>query len=509
MSLTYKSYNPDVLNCLANLSSDEVFTPPNIANNMLDMLPKDLWNNPKATFLDPVSKSGVFLREITKRLLKGLEQEIPDLQKRLNHILTKQVFGIAITELTSLMSRRTLYCSKHANGAYSICTAFKDKEGNIKYKNIEHTWDNKGKCIYCGASVELYERGEELEYHAYQFIHLEHPEDIYRNMKFDVIIGNPPYHMSDGGGRESSAVSIYDKFVKQAIKLSPHYISMIIPARWYSGGRGLGDFRNQMLNDNRISILHDFPETSDCFPGLNIRGGICYFLWNKNYNSENCLIYNHKHGKVDKMLRPLKESGLSFFIRYNKARSIIKKVRQYNEETFGEVVSSRNPFGIASNFKDFKKMKSELYKIRLYSVNPTSFISINQVPKNEALVYNIKVLVSKASPGDDTYPHKIISEPILAEELSCCTETYLIVNICKNLKEAQNLIFYMKTKFFRFMMALLKPTQNISKKVFDLVPIQDLSIKWTDEMLYEKYGITDDEIDFIQTLIRPMEDTYE
>lgn len=504
MSLTYKSYNPDVLNCLANLSSDEVFTPPRVANDMLDMLPADFWTNPNATFLDPVSKSGIFLREITKRLLKGLESQIPDLQERLNHILSKQVFGIAITELTSLMSRRSLYCSKHANGEYSICTALKDKEGNIKYQNIEHTWDNRGKCIYCGASAELYMRGEKLEYHAYQFIHTETPNEIYNKMKFDVIIGNPPYHMSDGGGRESSAVSIYDKFIEQAIKLSPRYISMIIPARWYSGGKGLDDFRNKMLNDRKISVLHDFPETSDCFPGLNIRGGVCYFLWNKDFSDKNCLIYNHKKGIVDKMLRPLKEEGLSFFIRYNKAGNIVKKVREHKEKNFGEIVSSRNPFGIPSNFKNFEKTKSDLFNIRLYSVNPISFVSINDVSKAKDLVYHIKVLVSKASPGNDTYPHKIISEPILADKLSCSTETYLIVDVCNNIEEAENLILYMKTKFFRFMMALLKPTQNISKKVFDLVPIQNLTIKWTDEMLYEKYGINRSEQEYIDTLIQAM-----
>ena len=496
------NYNPDVLNCIANLSNDEVFTPPELANKMLDLLPQELFRSPKTTFLDPFTKSGVFLREIVKRLDKGLETIIPDRQQRIDHILHHQVFGIACTELTSLLARRSVYCSKQANGPYSI-SKFSNAEGNIIYRNIRHTWVN-GKCKYCGASQAVYERGSEAEQYAYQFIHTDNPKQFFLNMKFDVIIGNPPYQMEDGGGRDSAAIPLYDKFVIQAKKLLPHYLIMIIPARWYSGGRGLDDFRDKMINDTHIKVLRDYPETNDCFPGLNIRGGVCYFLWDSEYNGA-CTVTNIIKNIENNQLRFLKEDNCDILIRYNQSISILQKVQKFKEETLNNYVSVSRPFGMRSNFEDFVHSKDEKNNIKLYRFGDNGYVSIDKITNNLQMVKQYKVIVSKASPGGDEYPHSIVSTPIISEPSSVCTETYLVIKTVSSRNQAENLITYIKTRFFRFMMSLVKNTQNISRGSYLFVPLQDFSHPWTDEMLYKKYGLNEEEIAFIESMIRPME----
>ena len=498
------NYNPDVLSCLANLSNDEVFTPPEIANRMLDLLPKEIWSDSKVKFLDPFCKSGVFLREITKRLLDGLSEEIPDMQERLDHILHYQVYGMAITELTSLVSRRSLYCSKDASSEYSI-SRFDEAAGNIAFHEIPHTWnESTGKCIYCGASRDVYERGEDKESHAYQFIHTDNPKELFNNMKFDVIIGNPPYQLNDGGGRDSAAIPLYDKFVQKAKQLAPHFLIMIIPARWYTGGRGLDDFRDNMISDTRLKVIHDYPETDDCFPGLNIRGGVCYFLWDSLYHGD-CTIINHIKGKMIEMKRPLKEANIPLLIRYNQSISIMKKVLKFKEVSLGKYVSTSKPFGMRSNFSDFTSIQTEMHSVKLYRFGENGYVAKKIIVKNEKLIDRYKVLVSKASPGGDEYPHSIVSQPIVSEPNSVCTETYLVIKDVDSRIEAENLVSYIKTRFFRFMMSLVKNTQNISKASYTFVPLQDFSHPWTDEMLYRKYKLSSDEIAFIESMIRPME----
>ncbi len=494
------NYNPDVLSCLANLSNDEVFTPPTIVNNILDMLPPELWRDKTVTFLDPVSKSGVFLREIAKRLINGLAEEFPDQQERLNHIFKNQLFGVALTELTALLSRRSLYCSKSADGKYSICDEFDTESGNIKFQRIEHSWKS-GKCKYCGANQEVYSRGEHLETHAYEFIHTDKPKEVLK-MKFDVIVGNPPYQLSDGG-YGISATPIYHKFVEQAKKLNPRFLSMIIPARWFSGGKGMDGFRAVMLNDNRLTQIHDYPDASDCFPGVQIKGGICYFLWDRDNPSE-CKVTTYDKGDVtSSTTRPLLEEGCDVFIRYNQAISILNKVKIHGEKSIRPNVSSRKPFGLTTTFKGSKRKNTG--DVKLFQNGGVGYTSRDTILTNRKLIDAHKVLIPRAGSGSDSFPHSILGRPFYAEPNTACTETYLVVSEVKNKKEAQHLITYISTKFFRFLVLLNKPTQDATNKVYGFVPIQDLSINWSDESLYQKYQLETDEVAFIESMIRPME----
>lgn len=523
--------NFDILETITNVGNDEVFTPRKTCDMILDSLPEEVWHNPNYKWLNPATKNGIFEREIAIRLDAGLKNIITDTEKRRKHILQNMIFSIGQTRFTANVARRTVYYCSQANrkcdgikaedghyvNGYAIGngTWFSDEEGNIKTPNIAHAFvDSNGKlmpdlckpderkkyrCKYCGINGNSsYNDSNQRETYAYEFIHfnkekiLEHLQDRFfggdKNMKFDIIIGNPPYQLSDGGGDGSSAAPIYQLFVEQAILLKPKYMSMIIPARWYSGGKGLDEFRDKMLHDKRIYELHDFPETSDVFNQLNIRGGICYFLWDSSYSGD-CNIYNHKNKKINFVKRPIIENGVSTFIRYNEAISILNKVKKLNEPTMDSKVSSRLPFGIESNFENYETTIKNGASIRLYrserGTNKTSksefYINPKYILKNKEWTTRKKVLVSKASPGGDEYPHSIISQPIFADVNSACTETYLIVDFVDTTEEGLNLISYMKTKFFRFMMCLIKNTQNISKSVFAFVPIQDISKPWTDD----------------------------
>ncbi|MCW9718685.1 Eco57I restriction-modification methylase domain-containing protein [Avibacterium sp. 21-599] len=498
--MTINNYNPDVLSCIANLSSDEVFTSPQLANKMLDLIPPHFFCDPTKRFLDPCSKSGVFLREIAKRLIKGLAPHFPDLQERLNHIFTKQLFGIGITTLTAQLSRRSLYCSREANGEYSVCTAFDDENGNIFYRTLSHQWEN-GRCIECGASQEVFARDEKLESHAYHFIHSYSPFfEQYNKMKFDVIIGNPPYQLSDGGA-QASARPIYQKFVAQAKALQPEYLVMIIPARWYAGGKGLDEFRAEMLQDRQIRQLHDFPNSQDCFTGVEIKGGVCYFLWQKGSTGEAEIFTYEGNNLVSHAQRYLQEENLDIFIRSNEAVEIYHKVKGFNEVSFNEWISSRKPFGFDTKFKGYAKNKDNT--VKYYANKAINYISRGEVSVNRDWIDRYKLFVPKAIGSGDG--REDLVKPILAEPNSCCSETYLVFGPFDDERTARNVISYIQTKFFHFMLTIKKNTQDATKKVYEFIPMQDFSQSWNDEKLYAKYGLTPDEIAFIEAMIRPME----
>jgi site-specific DNA-methyltransferase (adenine-specific) len=549
------------------LSNDEIFTPPDFANEMLDTVAgawahdnggKSIWSDSRATFLDPFTKSGVFLREITRRLIEGLVDEIPDLQCRVDHILTNQVFGIGITKLTALIARRSLYCSKYSNGEHSVVTSFTAGEGygsadgHIWFERVEHSWEKSAfrtrvvgddtdnstrrttgkKCRFCGASSSSLDRGPDFETHAYAFTHTakikERIDEIFgAKMKFDVVIGNPPYQLDDGGFG-TSAAPIYQDFVNQAKSLEPRYLSMVIPARWYAGGKGLDDFRETMLDDRRIRVIHDYWQVGDVFPGVAIQGGILYFLWSQD-DPGDCEVVTHYEGKVMSAAeRPLREPGADVFIRFNEAVSILKKVVAVEggspnsvllpkDKRFADLVSSRKPFGLDTKFK-VRSVKQPKDVAIYWNGGPgfkkagKGWVAKAEIEVGRELIDKWKVFVGGAY-GDrggggasrDAPPRAILGKPFLGEPGSVSTETYICIGPFASQTESENVISYIACKLTRFLVMLHKPSQHATQKVYTFVPAQDFSRPWTDAQLYEKYGLTEEEITFVDWMIRPMD----
>jgi hypothetical protein len=528
-SFSLRGRNPDVLTCIANLSNDEVFTPPEFANRMLDTLADawaannggaDLWSNSAVRFLDPFTKSGVFLREITGRLIKALETEIPDLQARVDHILTHQVFGIGTTQLTSLLARRSLYCSKHANGVHSVARSFGSDHGNIWFERTEHSWAN-GKCSFCGASKESLDRGEGMETHAYAFIHTDDIQarvaELFGGvMQFDVIIGNPPYQLNtDGFGNQ--ARPIYQQFVQQAKALDPRFLCMVIPARWFSGGMGLDEFRESMLTDNRVRSIDDYLTASEVFPGVGLKGGVCYFLWDRDNPGACRVTTNYKDVPPSTATRPLLEEGADVFIRFNAGLSILKKVvatetgsskslELPKSKKFMNLVSSIGAFGLESTFRGKEKKSGD--DLKVYRNGGVGYVARAKIAKEQIVFDKWKVFIGRAAPGTgnkDTYPHKILSTPFIGEPGSISSWTYMHIGPFDTKTEAESVLSYLSCRLTRLLILLHKPSQDTTRRVYTFVPKQKWTKQWTDEALYKKYGITEEEIAFIETLVRPME----
>lgn len=537
MMLQFSSHNPDVLECIANLSNDEIFTPPQIVNAMLDQLTdaweqdndgENIWENPAVKFLDPFTKSGIFLREITRRLVDGLEFKIPDVQERINHILTNQVYGIAITRLTGMLARRSVYCSKWANRKYSICTAFDNEQGNIWFERTEHVWRGgkpeyrvnpltgdevkiyvNRRCEYCGAGEADYGRGVDLESHAYAFIHTDNVQDCVRDifgvaMQFDVVIGNPPYQLSDGG-HGASATPIYQYFVEKALDLEPRYAIFITPSRWFAGGKGLDAYRKKMLSDHRMRSLVDYPKLYEAFPGVKIRGGVSYFLWARDYDGP-CAVQTIWDGEPT---GPIVERYLDEFdvlVRQNQAVSILKKVLLKTVNTLDREVSSNKPFGLRTYFHGSNLKQDISDPVKLYGSQKISWAERDQILKNSEWIDDWKVLMTRVQGTSAAVETMFLSRPIVAEPGTACTETYIVAGHFPSEEQAKSLASYLRSRFVRFLVSLRKSTQDAPKHVYSFVPVQSWDRYWTDQMLYEKYSLTDEEIGFIESVVRPMED---
>lgn len=372
-------------------------------------------------------------------------------------------------------------------------------EGNIRFKRINHVWE-KGKCKYCGASESNYLRSSDLETHAYELIHKTNVKEIFK-MKFDVIVSNPPYQLSDGGNA-ASASPIYQYFVNQAIKLNPRYLTMIIPARWYAGGKGLDSFRADMLSKKHIKELYDIPNSADCFPGVNIAGGVCYFLWDKNYDGQ-CNVHNLTNGDVTtNEIRNLNE--FDFFVRNNKALKIIRKVLKNNPKTMDQTVSSRNVFSLPTTI--IGNTRKSTGDISVLTSKGILYVSPNTISDRNDLLQKYKTIITYAmsggnKPGSDG-KYQVLSSLQVLEPNEACSETYLVLDSFSSKEESYNLMTYASTKFFRFLLLQALTSIHITKDKFCFIPLQDFTQSWSDEKLNQKYNLNLDEIDLINSLIR-------
>jgi site-specific DNA-methyltransferase (adenine-specific) len=520
--------NFDILETINNVGNDEVFTPLKICNQMLDILPNDVWLNPNFKWLNPVDKNGVFLREIAIRLDKGLAEWEPSTLKRRKHIFKNMLFSIGLTRFTAQVSRRTVYYCSKANksfdgkldenqspvNGYAIGNGswFSNEEGNIITPDAEHSFV-KGKCQFCGISQNSkYTDSNQVEHYAYQFIHQENINNYFgykflkenREMKFDVIVGNPPYQLKvNDGGKGLGAVPIYQKFVSLAMALNPKYLTMIIPSRWFSGGVGLDDFRSEMLNDKRISTIVDYNDSRECFPNYDINGGVCYFLWNRDEINERCKYTYVSNGVSYTSLRKMNE--FEIFVRNTKALKIIEKVIGKKEQSISEIVSAQTPFGLNSNFRG--KEKPFLDSLMYFSSDGVSYVSKNDVTKGKDLIKDFKVMLPKitsehAGIPDKNGKYKVLTPLKILKANEICSQSYLIVGPVTTLNEANNLKAYLETKFARFLLLISIPGMNISKDKFRFIPLQDFTSSISDKELYKKYKLDWEDINTIETLIK-------
>jgi hypothetical protein len=413
------------------------------------------------------------------------------------------VFGIGISQLTSLLARRSVYCSKHARGEHSIAKSFDSDAGNIWFMRTEHTWDN-GKCAFCSASKKTLDRGEELETHAYAFIHTNDiktriAELFGDSMQFDVIIGNPPYQLNDGG-YGTSAAPIYQLFVEKALELDPRFAVFVTPSRWMAGGKGLDKYRERMLSDRRMRRIVDYPKLYEGFPGVKIRGGISYFLWHREHNGP-CEVQTIWDGQLTGPAVTRNLDEFDVLVRRNEAVPILAKIRGKGEPTLDARVSSRKPFGFATNFKG-KPTKAKIKDaVQLFQNQQIGWVERASIATNAEWIDKWKVLMTRVQGTSAAVETKFLSKPIVAGPGTACTETYLVAGHFDTEDEAINYAAYLRTRFVRFLVSLRKSTQDAPKHVYAFIPDLPLNQAWTDAMLYKRYGLTGDEIAFVESQV--------
>ena len=486
------SLQEDIFDYIPPQKTNQIFTPRHVVKLMMDMLEKenpDIFKDSTKTFIDLYTKSGLFLTEITKRLFKNLEDEIPNETERMKHILEKQVYGVAPTNIIYNIVKEYIYSNFD----------------NILTDNLVQY--DLTTCVKKGSLMEkltgLY-RGE--------------------NVKFDVIIGNPPYQEEDGGA-QASARPVYHHFVQAAKSLNPEYITYITPSRWFVGGKGLDSFRDEMLNDLHLKEIHDWLTPEDIFPNTNIRGGVNYFLWDKNFNDDSIRFASYKDGKkISDLIRPLAIEGIDILLRDNIGIKVLEKIYKNNYEgisTIAEIVSPRKPFGFSGYFINDRRFNNTEVLLKqpiiCYAKGWTKgYIERDIVEMRSEWIDKWKIFTPRANNigtelSDDNFNIRI------GEPGTICTESYIVIGADNNYdrSEIESLGKYLQTKFSRFLHSLAKGSQDATSKTYRFIPIQDFSvnsdINWEcsiteiDEQLYKKYGLSQEEIDYIEYNIKSME----
>lgn len=504
---------PDVLETLAQLPNDEVFTPPYFVNEMLELLPEEVWSNPTFRWLDPGIKSGAYLREALKRLMAGLESWEPNPVLRREHILKNMLYGASITELSAEISRRSLYQTVDATGQSikddsikDLVISFSKPEGNVLFVPTEHQIV-KGKCVVCRAPEKLVR--DRRENFAYSFIHGTYPTKEMADMKFDVIVGNPPYQigMDDSqGNRTANITPLYNMFVEKAISLGPRYILMITPSRWFAGGHSLSDYRDRMLNDRRLRSIVDIPNAKEVFPGVEVKGGVQYFLWDSNYEGD-CQFSTRVQGEITSTSKRDLRDGQGVLIRDNFSAEIVKKIASdpFEKGSLAEKVSASDPFG-QSIKTNFKGSESESFdgSIPLVFINKIGYILPSQLERNHEWVDRWKVLIPMASDGRGGMDQlTVLGEPVALAPGSACTQSYLVAGTFDSENETKNYSNYLTTKFVRFLVLQRKITQHLTPSRFKFVPMLDMSRSWEDKDLYELFNLSPEEIAYIEKAIAP------